>query len=47
MEKQFAIFDMDGTLVDSMGYWDRLAVEFLESRGVAEVSGRFWKRSCR
>lgn len=44
MEKQFAIFDMDGTLVDSMGYWDRLAVEFLESRGVAEVSGELLEK---
>ena len=27
---------MDGTLVDSMGYWDRLGREYLESRGVTE-----------
>lgn len=33
MKKQFAIFDMDGTLVDSMGYWNRLADEFLARRG--------------
>ena len=38
MDKQFAIFDMDGTLVDSMVYWERLATEFLESKGVREVS---------
>lgn len=44
MEKQFAIFDMDGTLVDSMRYWDRLAVEFLESRGVAEVPGELLEK---
>lgn len=34
MEKQFAIFDMDGTLVDSMKYWHNLGHEFLESKGV-------------
>lgn len=33
MEKKFAIFDMDGTLVDSMGFWNRLADEFLARRG--------------
>ena len=38
MDKRFAIFDMDGTLVDSMVYWERLATEFLESKGVREVS---------
>ena len=32
-----AIFwDMDGTLVDSMGYWARLGREYLEGRGVHE-----------
>ena len=36
MNKQACIFDMDGTLVDSMGYWDRLGREYLESRGVTE-----------
>ena len=38
MDKRFAIFDMDGTLIDSMVYWGRLASEFLESKGVLEVS---------
>ena len=28
MKNTFAIFDMDGTLVDSMGYWNRLADEY-------------------
>ena len=37
MDKPFAIFDMDGTLVDSMGYWDEAAVEYLHSRGVKDV----------
>ena len=38
MDKRFAIFDMDGTLVDSMVYWKHLASEFLESKGVQEIS---------
>ena len=38
MDKRFAIFDMDGTLVDSMAYWRNLASEFLESNGIPEVS---------
>ena len=29
-----AIFDMDGTLLDSMGYWRRLNIEFIKSRGI-------------
>ena len=38
MDKPFAIFDMDGTLVDSMVYWKHLASEFLESKGVRTIS---------
>lgn len=37
MDKRLSIFDMDGTLVDSMIYWQRLAVEYLNSRGVSQV----------
>ena len=37
MEKEFAIFDMDGTLVDSMPRWRGLVGEFLTSKGVTEV----------
>ena len=40
MDKKFAIFDMDGTLIDSMVYWQRLASEYLFSRGV-EVNDVF------
>ena len=38
MDKRFAIFDMDGTLVDSMIYWKHLATEFLESKGVQIIA---------
>ena len=37
MDKRFAIFDMDGTLVDSMMYWRQLAVEYLHGRGVEHI----------
>ncbi len=29
------IFDLDGTLIDSMGIWTQVDVEFLEKRGIA------------
>ena len=37
MDKRFAIFDMDGTLVDSMGYWKGLVVEYLDRQGLRDV----------
>jgi HAD superfamily hydrolase (TIGR01509 family) len=37
MNKKYAIFDMDGTLVDSMGYWRSLAAEFLKSQGIPQI----------
>lgn len=37
MDRRYAIFDMDGTLVDSMGYWKDLAGEYLRSRGIPSV----------
>ncbi|MCM0647823.1 HAD family phosphatase [Clostridium swellfunianum] len=29
-----AIFDLDGTLVDSMGIWEKIDIEFLKERGL-------------
>jgi beta-phosphoglucomutase-like phosphatase (HAD superfamily) len=29
-----AIFDLDGTLLDSMGVWDQVDVDFLAKRGI-------------
>lgn len=37
MDKAFAIFDMDGTLIDSMGFWKNLASEYLISKGVTHI----------
>ena len=37
MDKQFAIFDMDGTLIDSMIFWKNLASEYLTSQGVTNI----------
>lgn len=34
MNKQYCIFDMDGTLVDAMGVWKNLGRNYLESLGV-------------
>ena len=44
MDKKFAIFDMDGTLIDSMGFWKNLATEYLSARGVAEIPGEILER---
>ena len=37
MDKKFAIFDMDGTLIDSMIFWKNLASEYLSSKGVKQI----------
>ena len=29
-----AIFDLDGTLLDSMGIWEQIDAQFLERRGI-------------
>ena len=36
MNKKYAIFDMDGTLIDSMVYWKNLGKEYLALYGVTE-----------
>ncbi|MFA9378511.1 MAG: HAD family hydrolase [Lachnotalea sp.] len=33
-----AIFDMDGTLIDSMGIWDNVACDFLKTEGIVARS---------
>lgn len=45
MEKKFAIFDMDGTLVDSMGFWNRLADEYLAKFGLPPLSAKLKEES--
>lgn len=45
MNKKFAIFDMDGTLVDSMGFWNRLSDEFLARRGFPPLSPELQEES--
>ena len=37
MDKKYAIFDMDGTLIDSMIFWKNLASEYLSCKGVKEI----------
>ena len=44
MDKKFAIFDMDGTLIDSMGFWKNLAAEYLTAKGIAEIPGEILER---
>ena len=44
MDKRYAIFDMDGTLVDSMVLWKNLASEFLKSKGVTQIPENILKK---
>ena len=39
MKLEGAIFDFDGTLLDSMGVWDTLGSDFLRLRGIAAKPG--------
>lgn len=41
MDKKYCIFDMDGTLTDSMGYWNALGDDYLRARGVEPPEGLF------
>lgn len=45
MDKRCAIFDMDGTLVDSMGFWRRLGREYLAAKGITEHIDEFLERT--
>ena len=38
MDRRFAIFDFDGTLVDSMPYWQMEERNFLTERGVTDLN---------
>lgn len=42
MDKSFAIFDMDGTLTDSMGFWRGVGGEYLESLGIPGCPENLW-----
>jgi len=44
MDKQFAIFDMDGTLIDSMIFWKNLASEYLTTKGVTQIPEEILER---
>ena len=44
MDKRYAIFDMDGTLIDSMVYWKQLAEEYLRSKGVKTIPADILER---
>ena len=33
-----AIFDMDGTLLDSMGMWNHALTDYLTSKGIKTIS---------
>ena len=44
MNKKYAIFDMDGTLIDSMVYWKHLATEYLERKGVKKIPSDLQER---
>ena len=46
MDKKFAIFDMDGTLTDSMRYWDALLPEYLARQGVDHIPEELLERVC-
>lgn len=38
LTKPYAIFDMDGTLVDSMGCWNGVYIDFLTAHGAGDIA---------
>lgn len=40
MKFKGAIFDLDGTLIDSMAVWENIGEEFLKSKGKIPQIGR-------
>lgn len=42
MDKHYCIFDMDGTLTDSMPYWKALGRDYLRSKGVEPDESLLW-----
>ena len=40
LDFEAAIFDLDGTLLDSMGVWHEIDIEFLGRRGI-DVPGEY------
>ena len=42
MDKSYAIFDMDGTLTDSMHFWVDLGAEYLRSKGKEPDERMLW-----
>lgn len=44
MDKRFAVFDMDGTLIDSMIFWQNLTSEYLVSKGVINIPADILER---
>ena len=44
MDKRFDIFDMDGTLIDSMAFWKNLATEYLTSKGIMQIPADILER---
>lgn len=44
MDKPFAIFDMDGTLIDSMKFWKHLAIEYLNSKKIKDIPSDLLER---
>lgn len=43
MQVKYAIFDMDGTLLDSMYVWDEVGSTYLQRQGIAPPEGLRWK----